>query len=103
MTTFDHIQGTTYEGMAVEILVNSVAVDLTDATIEASFTNDCKTKRFTINDKISDVVELDGSFWILKNTVLDWAFGKWVLTVTITLQDGTIKKYIHEDYQINII
>ena len=104
MTTFDHIQGTTYAGMDVQIDVNSVALDLTDATIEAAFVNDCKIKRFTIaNGGITDVVALAGSFWILKDTLLDWTLGKWVLTVTITLQDGTVKKYIHESYQINII
>ena len=104
MTTFDHIQGTTYKGMTVELIVNSVAVNLTDATIEAAFVNDCKVKRFTIaNGGITDVVALAGSFWILKDTLLDWTKGKWILTITITLQDGSVEKYIYENYQINII
>ncbi len=102
MRTFNYIQGTTYRGMAIELLLNSAAMDLTGATITAKFESCCGkyTKLFSIGNGITDIDALNGKFNLLKNTVLIWSIGKWLLTITVHLQNGDIKKPINKNYQI---
>lgn len=104
MNTVTYIQGTTYLGMSITIKVNDIPLDLTNATITATFENSSNAKKvLTAGRGITDIDVLGGSFKLLENTVVNWEKGTWVLTVTTVLNTGDIKKYIYKNVEFVII
>ena len=104
MNTFTYIQGTTYLGMTITMRVNGVPLDLTNATITATFENSSNAKKvLTAGRGITDIDASNGSFKLLENTVVNWEKGTWVLTVTTLLNSGDTKKYIYQNVELVII
>ena len=104
MNTITYIQGTTYLGMRIAITVNAVVLDLTDATITATFENSSNAKKIlTAGRGITDIDAPNGSFTLLKNTVVNWEKGTWVLTITTLLNTGDVKKYVYKNVEFVII
>jgi hypothetical protein len=92
-----HIQGTTLDGgIPIQISIDGAPLDLTDITLTAFVTlkGNCNNKK---DVSISDIVELTGSFIILKDEVIRWTKGFWELTVIFTNTNGDIEKYIYPD------
>jgi len=99
------VKGNSIDGIDVELLVNDQPKSLAYTDIEAIFTYEPQltistyketlpaSKTFTIDDGISDVIEAQGKYTILKNTVLDWEKGKWNFAVTYTFPNETIKTW----------
>lgn len=95
----DRVKGDTFESIEIEFLHGTgLPIDLTGATIEASFNYGCLTgstaynpsigSGITITDALNGLVEID-SF-----TPLTWEIGTYYYAVTITFVSGEIHTYL---------
>lgn len=106
MNNYTHINGTTYKGMLIQVVVNDVDLDITDAVITAVFKHKdgCElNKTFTIGNGIEVTDATGGEIKLLENEILEWKKGDWKLTITYVLASGEKQKYVYEDTILTII
>jgi len=95
----DRVKGDTFESIDIEFLHGTgLPIDLTGATIEATFNYGCLTgiprytpsigSGITITDALNGLVRID-SF-----TPLAWEVGTYYYSVTITFTSGEIHTYL---------
>ena len=95
----DHIKGDTFKGTSFTVLVNTVALDLTGASIKMSLKRNNKPetvveKTFSTEDSsIVITTPLLGKFEIVKQIVDIPAFN-YVYDIQITTQGGDVLTYI---------
>ena len=100
----DHIKGDTFNGVEFTLEVNSLPVDLTNASIKmylktqskacdvvAKFTTD--NGKLTITDAVNGVFQFD-------NQIININAGTYDYDIEITLNNGTIKTYIKGTWKI---
>jgi hypothetical protein len=100
----NHIKGDTFNGVEFTLEVNSVAVDLTNASIlmylkkqkapcdvVASFSTD--TTKITITDAVNGVFQFN-------NQIIDVPAATYDYDIQITLNNGNVKTYIKGTWTI---
>jgi hypothetical protein len=101
----DHIKGDTYDGTQFTITVNSVALDLTGASIKMALKleKDQATADLELTTTDGGITisnpPTSGIFSVAKQ-IIDVAVGKYFYDIQITLQDETVKTYISGRWKI---
>lgn len=93
----DHIKGDTFSGVQFEVLVNAVALDLTDADItmqiRENYSSANKIEYSTANAKLEITDAVAGKF-TFKEQIVDVAPKKYVYDIQILLPNGKKHTYI---------
>ncbi len=96
----DHITGDTFDGVTFAINVNGSPLDLTGATITASFRrNFYDTKTLTSPTNIS-ITDPDGGEFVIDPLIIDWEPGTYSYDIQINLLSGAVKTYIKGTWNI---
>ena len=95
----DHVRGDTYNGATFTVTVNSVALDLTGASISATFKKDNFTYTLSTGNGLTISDAAGGEFQV-DEQVINWREGKYRYDITFTLSDGSIKSYIYGTWNI---
>ena len=93
----DHIKGDTFSGVQFEVLVNAIALDLTDADItmqiRENYSTANKIEFSTDNGKLEITDAVAGKF-TFKEQIIDVAPKKYVYNIQILLPNGKKHTYI---------
>jgi hypothetical protein len=92
----DHKSGNTFGGVQFELLVNSEAKDLTDATIEMFISSEIYSSA-TGEIVISDPT---GGKFQFASQIVDLPVGNYSYEITITFSDASVKTYIDGYWRI---
>lgn len=96
----DHIKNDTFDGISFTVNVNGSPLNLTGASILASFKkNFDTTKTLASPDDITITVPTSGQFTI-DQKVIDWPAGTYNYDIAMTLNTGVIKTYIKGTWTI---
>ena len=95
----DSYKGDTFESIQFTITVNSVALDLTGATIACKFRKDSKqgvlTKSITSSSGITISAPATGGIFVIDAFDLDWAAGVYYYDIEITDAASVITTYVY--------
>jgi hypothetical protein len=98
----DHIKGDTFNGVQFEVLVNTIALNLTGASIKMQMRytpTSVSVKEFNTTSGITITDATAGKFKINKQ-IIDIAFKKYFYDIEITLQTGEVYTYIKGTWNI---
>lgn len=98
----NHKRGDTFMGVAFEVLVNSVAIDLTDCEIDMHIRKSPKDSLvlgLSIGSGLEIIDAVSGRFAISEQ-IVDIPPCKYVYDIQITFTDGTVKTWIEGTWTI---
>lgn len=101
---FQHIQGDTFKEVPFEILINSVALDLTDAVIKMQLRKECGgvpalTLTSVLSDGITITDAVNGLFKI-NERIINISEYDYLYDIQITLADGTVNTWVSGNFLI---
>lgn len=100
----DHINNTTFPGVAFSVVLNSVALDLTDASIEMIIKRNDSIPVLTLSTAAETIIITDAinGIFQVKEQIISLPFnGLYSYDMIITFPSGKIKEYIQGTWQIN--
>lgn len=93
----DHIKGDTFEGVQFTVTVNSVALDLTGATIKMQVRKSPTSAvidTYTTTGGHLTITNAAGGIFTFDEQIISLASAKYYYDIQITLADATVKTYI---------
>ena len=96
----DHEKDDTYEGTTFTVLVNDVALDLTDAVIQAKFWKNAFTYTFSIATGELTLVDAANGVFTLDEQIITFNSGTYCHEFTFWLSSGDVKTYIKGTWKI---
>jgi len=100
----DHIKGDTFSGVQFEVLVNTVALDITDADItmqlKEKHDGGVKAEFSTANTKLEITDAVAGKF-TFKEQIIDICAKVYIYDIEILLPNGKKHTYIKGTWKIN--
>ena len=96
----DHEKGDTYEGSTFTVLVNGVALDLTDATISVKLWGGSDTYTLTTTDGELTITDAANGVFTVDEQVINFNARTYCHEFTFTLSTGAVKTYIKGTWKI---
>lgn len=96
----DHIKNDTFNGIIFTVNVNGSPLDLTSASIKASFKRNFDPTITLVTPTGLTITDASGGEFKIEPFIVDWPSGTYSYDIAITLITGVIKTYIKGTWDI---